>query len=92
MALVDKLSGRSVKMKTKYQIGDEVYYKRFIESLGSIPSEYIVRKGTVISIRVSSSDGTPRYGVETLRGGIVSFVLSEDEIYSTQKDVLASIK
>ena len=78
-------------MKAKYKIHEDVYYKRFLETTGNVANEYIVRKGTVLDIRLQSSRCIPRYTVATLGTG-VSFVLLEDEVYATQEEVLRSIK
>ena len=75
-------------MKSKYKIGDKVYHKRL---LPWEKDSYIVREGSIKSIRVVKP-----YFSKTIEYEVVSpytcFILTESEIYDTQKEVLASIK
>ena len=78
-------------MDAKYQIGEKVYYKRLTPLSGNSSDEYVIRDGTVMSIRIQSSRVAPEYDVATLGTGM-KFVLPEEEVYATQEEVLKSIK
>ena len=76
-------------IKTKYKMGQEVFYKREFADANSIC--YTIRSGTVSYIQVSSSFTVPKYRVDTMGYG-VGFLLPENEVYLTQEEAVGSIK
>ena len=80
--------GELLKVKAKYKIGDKVYHKRLLpwES-----DSYIVREGHIKSIRLIKPYTSKTIEYEVV-GPYTCFILTESEIYDTQKEVLASIK
>ena len=78
-------------MDAKYQIGEKVYYKRLTPLSGNSSDEYVIRDGTVMSIRIQSSRVAAEYEVVKLGAGI-NLVLPENEVFATQEEVLKSIK
>ena len=80
--------GELLKVKAKYKIGDKVYHKRLL--LWEKDS-CIVREGVIRSIRVTQSPISKIIEYEVV-STYTCFILTESEIYDTQKEVLASIK